>query len=56
MVLGVGAGLQGGEFSGGAFWSNRRDPGLQLVWDCSEAARRLVETWELELSIKSVPS
>ena len=31
MVLGVGAGLQGGEFSGGAFWSNRRHPGLQLV-------------------------
>ena len=29
MVLGVGAGLQGGEFSGGAFWSNRRHPGLQ---------------------------
>ena len=31
MVLGVGAGLQGGEFSGGAFWSNRRHFSLQLV-------------------------
>ena len=29
-MLGVGAGLQGGEFSGGAFWSIRRDLGLQL--------------------------